>query len=77
MTAFNPNWVAYAASRGCHPDDLTPGAGTNARFMCWISEQATAFTAATGITKESHAADYHRLFSEWLTDTWPAPEQAA
>lgn len=74
MDACNPNWVAFAASQGEHPKDLPAGATTNAAYINWISEQAADFTAKTGITKETHPGEYPALFSEWLTDAYPAPD---
>lgn len=76
MEGYNPNWVAFAHALGHQPGDLNPGAGTNAMFMGWITRQAGDFTAATGITKQTHPGEYHDLFSAWLTNTWPAPTDA-
>lgn len=69
MTDFNPNWTAFAAALGTTPADLNPGTGTNAMFMGWITRQAADFTAATGVTRETHAGEYAWLFSEWLVAT--------
>ena len=74
MTTFNPNWAAFAHSQGMHPGETMPGPSVNAWFINWISEQAKAFTDATGITKESHPGEYPDLFSEWLTDAYPQPD---
>lgn len=73
MTDFNPNWVAFAASEGVRPEDLLPGTNTNAAYINWISEQAADFAVKTGITKETNPGDFAVLFSEWLTDAYPAP----
>ena len=72
MADFNPNWVAFAASQAKAPEQLPAGPSTNAAFMAWISEQSIEFTACTGISKETHPGDFAELFSEWLTDAYPA-----
>ena len=74
MGDWNPNWVAFAAYEGQRPEDLPAGPNTNALFMAWITEQATDFTAKTGVSKETHPGEYADLFSDWLTDAYPAPD---
>lgn len=74
MTTWNPNWVAFAASQGERPENLPAAPKTNALFMAWITEEAADFATKTGITKETNPGDFADLFSEWLTDAYPAPD---
>lgn len=76
MDIYNNRYVAYAASRGCTPQDQLvdddqkwPG-GKMAGFMIWISKAWQEWAEETGECKkygDEWSDQQHGNFDDWLT----------
>ena len=68
--AWNPYWVAFAASQG-HAPAAIEGPSWNARFMAWMSARWAEWSGHVGITSDVERAGRVDEFGAWLAANYP------